>query len=87
MKIITIRDILKKENHLFYRNDYTGTLVYETGTGKQVDQQFDFSVERSATGEVDISIKLPAAFDYPRVPAIRSLKEYISTIDKKGTLI
>lgn len=87
MKIITIKDILKKENHLFYRNDYSGTLVYEAGGGKQIDQPLEFSIERSAMGTVDISVTLPRDFDYPRVPAIRSLKDYISAIDEKGMLL
>jgi len=87
VKIVTIKDILKKENQLYYRNDYTATVVYEIGKGKRVDQPLEFSVERPATGNLDISIQLPATFDYPRVPALRSLKEYISSIEKKGNLL
>ncbi|MBN2050832.1 MAG: hypothetical protein JW760_10340 [Spirochaetales bacterium] len=87
MKIVTIKDILKKENHLFYRNDYSGTVVYEITNGTTLDQPVEFSIERSALGTVDIQIRLPEAFDYPRVPALRSLKAYISSIEKEGTLL
>jgi len=87
VKIITIKDILKKENHLYYRNDYSGTLVYDDGNGIEEEQPLEFSIERSAVGTVDISVNLPDSFTYPRVPALRSLKEYISAIEKKGTLI
>lgn len=87
MKIITIKDILKKENHLYYRNDYSGILVFEVGQGKTKDHPLEFSVERSAVGGVDVTVNLPENFDYPRIPALRSLKEYISSIDKEGKLL
>ena len=86
MKIIEIKNLAKKETHLHYRNDFTGMVVYATPGNKQNQKKFEFSLERTATGALDVNVNLLESIEYPLVPAIKVLKNYIIDLDKKGKL-
>ncbi len=86
MRIIEIKNILKKDIPLHYRNEFSGSIVYETINSKPEEKKVEFILERSASGKIDVNINLLEEIDYPLIPAIRTLKEYILDLDKKGKL-
>ena len=85
MKVHEIRNLNKKENHLHYRNEYAGSLIYSSGSAEH-EAALEFTLERNAMGRVDVSVSFPESIRYPLVPAIRSVKEYIVDLDKRGQL-
>lgn len=85
MKIHEIRDINKKENHLHYRNEYSGSLVYSAGSIEE-ETPLEFILERDAMGKTDISVNFPSSIHYPLLPAVRKVKDYIADLDKRGML-
>ncbi|WP_319561821.1 hypothetical protein [Marispirochaeta sp.] len=86
MKIHEIRNLTKKETPLHYRNEYSGSLVYSAGNIEK-EAQLEFTLERTATGNIDISIAFPASIHYPLVPAVKKVKSYIFDLEKDGRLL
>ena len=86
MRILDITNIAKKDSPISYREVFSGSVVYETATNEQNERKMEFTLERNAMGAVEIQIDLKEAIDYPLVPAIKSLKDYIATLEKEGKL-
>jgi hypothetical protein len=86
MKLIELKELYKKDIPLFYRQEFSGLVVLEDQNNKQVETKVEFIVERSATGETDIKVDLIEDVHFPVIPVIRSLKEHIRELDKKGQL-
>jgi hypothetical protein len=85
MKVVSIKDISRKDVPIYYRMLYTGTVVLEL-IDKTVERQIDFSIETKPTGSKEISVKLLEAVDYPLVPLTRELKNFITKLDRSGGL-
>ncbi len=86
MKILEIRNLAKKETHLHYRNEYSGSLIYSFSGGEE-EADLTFSLERTATGQKHISINFPSSIHYPLIPAIRKVKEYVIELENRGALV
>jgi hypothetical protein len=85
MRILQIKNIERKDVPIYYRRLFTGLVVLEL-LNKQVEGRIDFSIETKPTGSKDISIILSDTFDYPRVPLIKELKNYVRDLDDTGAL-
>jgi hypothetical protein len=87
MKLTQIADIVKKDVPLHYRNEYTANALFALNEGKSLARRIEFIVEMSPIGSKDIRINFVDPIDYPLVPILKSLKEEIHTLDKKGLLL
>ena len=85
MKIIEIRNIIRKDVPIYYRRLYSGTSVLEL-INKQVEVPLDFQIEHKPTGHTDISITSLGQVDYPLVPLQKELKKIIGELDSTGKL-
>jgi hypothetical protein len=85
MKIITIKDMIRKDVPIYYRKLYTGTAVFETTKGNE-SFRIDFSIEYKPTGQKDIHITFIDPIDYPLIPIQKDLKKYIDEMDSGGVL-
>ena len=85
MRVITIKDIVRKDVPIYYRLLYTGVAAIELtkGTG---EYRIDFSIEIKPTGQKEIGVSFLDAVDYPLIPVTRELKNYIDTMHANGTL-
>lgn len=86
MKILQIKNIEKKDIPLHYRNEYKGLAVMEMAADTRLEKQINFILERSPMGQLDVSVELLEDLDYPLLPVIRTLKEFITELDKRGEL-
>jgi hypothetical protein len=87
MKLSEIADIVKKNIPLHYRNEYTANAVFDLAEGKTLSRRIEFVVEMSPIGAKDIRINFVDPIDYPLVPVLKSLKEEIHLLDRKGSLL
>ncbi len=87
MKLTEIADIVKKNVALHYRNEYTARAVFEVGEKKTLSKRIEFVVEMSAIGSKDIRINFVDTIEYPLVPILKSLKDEIHLLDRKGSLL
>ncbi len=87
MKILEIRNVTKKDLPLHYRNEFSGSLVYETLAKQKEEKRVEFCLEKNALGEVDVRVNFLEEINYPLIPAIQSIKTYILDMQKKGQLL
>ena len=80
MKIIGIKDIIRKDVPIYYKNFYKGILTIEL-VKKEQNIPMEFIIEHKPTGQVEIDITLSEKIDYPVVPLMKELKNYIYELD------
>jgi hypothetical protein len=85
MKVISIRDMIRKDVPIYYRKLYTGVAVIELNKGP-ADYRVDFSIEYKPTGQKDVNISFIDKIDYPLVPINKEMKKFIEELDSAGGL-
>lgn len=89
MKLVKVDNISKKDIPLHYRNEFSAQALFSDVRGrkkKETHQPIEFSVERSALGKTEITVKVVGEVDYPLVPIIKTLKTHITELYNKGLL-
>jgi len=85
MRAIAVKDIVRKDVPIYYRQLYTGVAVLEL-TKNVADYRIDFSIELKPTGQKEILISFLDDLDYPLVPVVKELKKIIETMHINGIL-
>jgi hypothetical protein len=85
LTILDISDIIRKENFIYYRREFTGTAIYDL-PGRKFEGKIDFVIETTPLGKKEITVTLLENVDYPLLSIIHSLKEYISRLENEGKL-
>ena len=85
MKIISIKDVIRKDVPIYYRLLYTGVAVIEL-TKEPQDYRIDFSIEIKPTGQKEIGVSFLDDIHYPLLPVTKELKSFIDTMHSNGTL-
>ena len=85
MKIVEIKDMIRKEFPIYYRRFYSGIIVMEL-VNKLVEIPIDFQIEHKPTGQTEIALTLGQTVDYPLVPLVKELKTFIGALDSNGKL-
>ena len=85
MKIIEIKDMVRKDVPIYYRRLYTGVAVLQL-FNNTVEAPLDFQVEHMPTGQIVINLTLTSKINYPLVPLQKELKKYIAELDSNGKL-
>ena len=80
MKIIEIKDIIRKDVPIYYKRFYTGTLILDV-LNKPEEIPVEFNIEQKPTGHVDINVTITKEIHYPLVPLMKDLKNYIGELD------
>jgi hypothetical protein len=85
MNVLEIKNVTRKDIPLYYRREFFGSVVFEYLNSKN-EKRIDFSLENTPFGRIDVKVNFLEDVDYPLVPIVQSLKEYILDMDKKGGL-
>jgi hypothetical protein len=85
MKILEVKNIVRKDVPIYYRRLYTGIAVIEL-INKSQDAHIDFSIEHKPTGQKEILVSFIDKVDYPLVPLNSALKKAIDDLDSSGGL-
>jgi len=85
MKIISIKDMIRKDVPIYYRKLYTGVAVIDFND-KQTDFRVDFAIEIKPTGHKEVTVNFLDNLDYPLIPVTRELKNYIAELENVGGL-
>jgi len=85
MKVVSIKDMIRKDVPIYYRKLYTGVAVIEMTKGP-ADYRIDFSIEYKPTGQKEITVSFIDEIDYPLVPVNKELKNYILELDNADGL-
>lgn len=87
MEVLDIKNIVRKDIPLHYREEFTGLAVFNNKRLETSENKIEFSLERTPFGTKEVDIKFPAAPDFPVISAIKNLKKYILSIEKEGKLL
>ena len=85
MKILEIKELVRKDVPLYYRMYYSGIVVVEL-INKTLELRLDFSIETKPTGKKEILLTIAQPIDYPVVPFTKALKQLILELDNAGSL-
>jgi hypothetical protein len=85
MKILSIKNVVRKDVPIYYRRLFSGVAVLEL-IKEPVERRIDFSIEHKPTGAKEIGITFVDAVDYPLIPLKRELKNFIDHLDVSGGL-
>ncbi|MBO4440003.1 MAG: hypothetical protein J5798_11700 [Spirochaetaceae bacterium] len=85
MEVLEIKNLYREETGLYYRRNFTGLAVIELPI-KTIEVPLDFIIEMGPMGNKDFDIELKDKIDYPLLPVMKKLKEYIEKLEKEGKL-
>lgn len=85
MKILNIKEIIRKDTPIYYRRFFSGIASIEF-LARTLERRIDFFIETMPTGNKEIIVTLGEPVDYPLVPLIKALKTTIESLDDDGKL-
>jgi hypothetical protein len=85
MKVLSIKDMVRKDVPIYYRRLFSGVAVLEL-VKEPVERRIDFSIETKPTGAKEITVTFVDHVDYPLIPLNRELKKFIDHLDVNGGL-
>ncbi|MDR1128674.1 MAG: hypothetical protein LBL20_05110 [Treponema sp.] len=85
MKVVQIKDVVRKEVPIYYRRLYSGIAEFEL-LNKPEERFIDFTIETKPTGQKNVFVTMPEPVDYPLVPLMRELKKFLINLDDAGKL-
>jgi len=85
MKVVAVKDIIRKDVPIYYRLLYTGVAVIELAKGA-ANYRIDFTVEIKPTGQKEISVTFLDTLEYPLLPVIKELKAIINKMHEDELL-
>ena len=85
MRIVAVKDIIRKDVPIYYRLLYTGVAELELTKNSQ-DYRIDFTIEIKPTGQKEVSVTFLDDLDYPLIPVLKELKKYINEMHTNGAL-
>ena len=85
MKIVEMKNMVRKEFPIYYRRFYSGIAVMEM-VNSNIEIPLEFQIEHKPTGHTEITLTLGNKVDYPLVPLQKELKKFINTLDTEGKL-
>jgi hypothetical protein len=85
MKIVQIKNIIRKEVPIYYRRLYSAIAEFEL-LSKAEKRSIDFTIETKPTGQKDIFVSMSEPIDYPLVPLMKELKRFLIDLDDSGQL-
>jgi len=87
MIVKQLDNIKKKDSFLYYRDNYSADAVFEYGKNSQTETaSVEFSIEKTAIGDTIINVLINSSINYPMLPAIKSLKQFVSDMQTEGSL-
>ncbi len=86
MNVIEIRNIKRKDIPLHYREEFAGLAILDNPRLHRTEDNIEFSLERTPFGTKEVEVRFSVTPDYPAIPAIRILKEFILKLEREGKL-
>ncbi|HKL87276.1 MAG TPA: hypothetical protein VJ861_13190 [Treponemataceae bacterium] len=85
MIILDISDINRKENFIYYRREFTATVLFDL-LGRNTPANIEFVIETAPTGKKNVQIKFIETVDYPLIPLVQALKIQLIDLDNEQKL-
>ena len=84
MKLIDLRDLLRKKSPIMYIQEYNGIAVFKLK--ETVDCRVRFTLEKHPLGDFDVQVSLLDSIDHTPGPLINVLRDHIQSLYEKNQL-
>jgi hypothetical protein len=85
MKVLELRDLRRREAPIHYIREYGAVAVLESFEGK-AEASVAFTVEQKPLGPSEISVRVLDPVDWPLLPVMRAIRDYVADLDRQGRL-
>ncbi len=86
MKILELKQIEPEHGQVYYRRKFTAVASMEI-LAKEIDIPVHFTIETGPLGDKKIEFgEIKGDFNYPILPIVKSLREYVKRMDNEGAL-
>ncbi|MBQ6029057.1 MAG: hypothetical protein IJL24_05965 [Treponema sp.] len=85
MTVLALKNVVREPGAIYYIRRYRATANLKLPT-EIVDSNIEFSIETGPLGDKIIDVELVSQPNYPALPIVKALKEYINENDNAGTL-
>jgi hypothetical protein len=86
MTVLELKDIQKKDLAILYRREFTAVAAIQHIGSHPLEKRVSFSIEHLPTGGTRIKVTFLDRIDYPLLPAIKSVKTFIDSLEREGRL-
>jgi hypothetical protein len=83
MKVLSLKKVTRNDSPIYYRRLFSALASIEL-LGRTEDCPIEFTIETKPAGNNEITITSFNEPDYPRLPLLNALKEFIAAEDKNG---
>ena len=86
MKVLELKQIQREEGCIYFRRKFSAIAVVDILT-KPTDISLIFIMETGPLGDKKIEVSdVKGDFNYPLLPVVKTLREYIRVADSQGQL-
>jgi hypothetical protein len=85
MKVVELRDINRRESPVHYIKELTAIAVIEWDE-KRGESDISITLEHKPMGPPDVRIHLLDSVDWPSLPVIHAIKDYVIELERTGRL-
>lgn len=85
MKVVSLKDITRKDVPIYYRRLFHAVAELEF-LNQTFEKKVEFTIETKPTGMKETAVNLLEPVDYPLIPVIQSLREFVRDLDTRGVL-
>jgi hypothetical protein len=85
MKVIELRDLNRRESPVHYIKELTAVAVIEWNQ-RQSESDVSITLEHRPLGPPDVRVHLLDAVDWPVLPVIHAIQEYVVDLERTGRL-
>lgn len=85
MKVVELRELSRRESPVHYIKELTAVAVIEWND-KRSESDIAITLEHKPVGQPEVHIHLLESVDWPALPVIHAIKEYVVQLERAGKL-
>lgn len=85
MRVVEFENVVRKESHIYYRREFKADAKLEI-MARTLSIPIEFVLEHKPTGSVEVTATIRDKLDYPVLPIVNKLKEFISELESRRAL-
>lgn len=85
MKVVELKELSRRDSPVHYIKELTAIAVVEWGA-RQSESDVAITLEHKPMGPPDVRVHLLDAVEWPTLPVIHAIKDYVVDLESRGKL-
>jgi hypothetical protein len=85
MKVVELRDLSRRDSSIHYIKELTAVAVLEWDQ-RRSESDIAITLEHKPIGPPDVTVHLLDAVEWPALPIIRAIRDYVTELERSGRL-